>query len=74
MASELIPLNDEAGDPRFAVCYARGSVFRREGRFLRVEKGMRSIIPRALCMAGQYGSRCKVCPNYTHTLVFKPVG
>lgn len=73
MASELIPLTDDSGDPRFAACYARGSVFKREGRFLRVEKGMRSIVPRALCMAAQYGNRCKICPNYNQKLVFRPV-
>ena len=74
MSSELIPFKDDTGDPRFAACYARGSVFRREGRFLRVERGMRTIVPRALFMDTHFKERCKVCPSYTQTIVFKPVG
>lgn len=72
MASELIPFKDDPGDPRFAACYARGSVFKREGRFLRVERGMRTIVPRALCMAAHFGSRCQACPNYHQRIVFRP--
>lgn len=74
MASELVTLDDDSGDPRFAVCYARGSVFRREGRFLRVERGKRTVVNRALCMAQAYEKRCLVCPNFSATLTLKPLG
>lgn len=63
--TELVSLNkDKAEDPRFAVCYARGSVFRPEGRFFRVEKGKRSLVSRALCLSEHFGKRCKTCPNH----------
>jgi hypothetical protein len=69
MATELITLmGDTSGDPMLAVCYARGSVFRREGNFHRVEKGKRGLVNRALCVTETYGSRCRICPH--HEVVF----
>lgn len=66
MASELIALTNETlscDDPRFSVCYARGSSFRKEGQFYRVEKGARNVVHRSLCLTHHYGSRCKICPS-----------
>lgn len=64
-ATELVSLAlDKSDDPQLVVCYARGSVFRPEGKFLRVEKGMRTRVSRSLCIAGHFGKRCQVCPNY----------
>lgn len=64
MTTELIPMKKELDeDPRFAVCYARGSVFKREGNFLKIEKGSRSVVHRALCMTRFHGRRCGICPN-----------
>lgn len=66
MASELIALSEDTlrcDDPRFSVCYARGSSFRKEGRFFRVEKGARNVVHRSLCLIHHYGSRCKICPH-----------
>lgn len=66
MASELVALTQESlrtDDARFSICYARGSSFRREGRFFRVEKGARSLVHRSLCLTHFYGSRCNICPN-----------
>jgi hypothetical protein len=74
VATELIALRDDSGDPRFAVCYARGSSFKREGNFLRVEKGKRSLVNRALCVVETFGSRCRQCPNYNVKLTFKAMG
>lgn len=69
--TELVTLNkDRADDPRYAVCYARGSVFKPDGHFFRVEKGKRSVVLRALCLSMYYGSRCKVCPNSNFTVKF----
>lgn len=62
--TELITLSkDVAEDPRFAVCYARGSVFRPEGHFFRVEKGKRTVVLRALCASLHFGRKCEICPN-----------
>lgn len=62
--TELVTLNkDRADDPKYAVCYARGSVFRPEGHFFRVEKGKRTVVLRAMCLSMYYGNRCKICPN-----------
>lgn len=75
MATELITLEaDKSADPRFAVCYARGSAFKKEGKFYRVEKGMRALVHRALCVMEVYESRCRQCPNYKVTLIFKATG
>jgi hypothetical protein len=66
MSSELVALEKSSlceDDPRFAVCYARGSVFKKEGALYRVEKGSRNVVHRALCLAHHYGPRCKICPN-----------
>jgi hypothetical protein len=66
MASEQITLTKEilmTPDPRLTACYARGSVFKREGKYYRVEKGARSVVHRALCLTHYYGSRCAQCPN-----------
>ncbi len=66
MASEIIALNEEAlrcDDPRFSVCYARGSSFRKEGKFFRVERGARNVVHRSLCLIHHYGPRCKICPH-----------
>jgi hypothetical protein len=70
--TELVALaKNKSDDPRFAVCYARGSVFKPEGNFFRVEKGKRYLVNRALCITKYYGSRCEVCPNREFTLTFK---
>ena len=75
MATELITLTaDTVDDPRFAVCYARGSVFRQEGKFHRVEKGKRGLVSRALCMAAAFGVRCAQCPGYNMLLTFRATG
>lgn len=66
MASELITLTAESlqcDDKRFSVCYARGSSFRKEGKFFRVEKGSRTVVHRALCLVHHFGSRCEACPG-----------
>lgn len=66
MATELITLNAETAkceDPRFAVCYGRGSSFRPEGKFYRVEKGARTVVHRSLCVLQVFGRRCENCPN-----------
>jgi hypothetical protein len=69
--TELIALSkDTADDPRFAVCYGRGSVFRPDGHFFRVEKGKRSLVSRTLCTTQHFGSRCRICPNSSFTVVF----
>lgn len=66
MATELIGIyQEQSDDPALVTCYARGRVFKREGNFLRVEKGMRGRVNRALCVVGYYEGRCKVCPNYS---------
>lgn len=62
--TELVSLSkDKSDDPRYSVCYARGSVFKKEGHFHRVEKGKRALVSKALCIAQYYGDRCTVCPN-----------
>ncbi len=66
MASELITLTQKSlqcDDSRFSVCYARGSSFRKEGKFFRVEKGARTVVHRALCLTHHFGKRCEVCPG-----------
>ncbi len=73
MASELVALGvDQPEDPRFAACYASGSVFKPEdgGRFHRVEKGHRRLVSRALCVVQHFGTRCEKCPNSVATLYF----
>lgn len=73
--TELVTLNkDKAADPRYAVCYARGSVFKQEGHFFRVEKGKRAVVLRALCVALYHGNRCKICPNSSFTMKFTARG
>jgi hypothetical protein len=73
--TELVTLNkDRADDPRYAVCYARGSVFKPEGHFFRVEKGKRSVVLRAMCLTSYYGSRCVACPNYNFVASFVATG
>lgn len=70
--TELVALGKEkSDDPRFAVCYARGSRFRKEGRFFRVEKGKRGLVSRALCITEFFGSRCRICPNRDFKVSFK---
>ncbi len=73
--TELISLNkDVCDDPRYAVCYARGSSFRKEGNFLRVEKGKRTLVPRALCVIQHFGRRCRLCPNSEFAVTFRALG
>jgi hypothetical protein len=73
--TELISLTkDRSDDPRYAVCYARGSSFRPEGNFWRVEKGARALISRALCVVQHYGNRCKQCPNSKFSVTFQGRG
>lgn len=59
---------DQSSDPRFAVCYARGSVFKPEKEFHKVELGMRTRVHRSLCLVSYYGSRCEKCPNHNVTV------
>jgi hypothetical protein len=74
-ATELVTLNkDKADDPRYAVCYARGSVFKAEGHFFRVEKGKRTVVLRALCLSQYFGSRCKICPHSRFSVKFVSTG
>ncbi len=64
-ATELVSLHkDKSDDPKYAVCYARGAVFKPEGNFHRVEKGKRSLVSRVLCITEFFGNRCKTCPNH----------
>jgi hypothetical protein len=64
MATELVTLQAEkCDDARFAVCYGRGSSFRQEGKFHRVEKGARTLVHRSLCVLNYFGRRCEICPN-----------
>lgn len=73
MATELIPIEETQGtDARLAVCYARGSVFKPEGKFFRIEKGKRTLVSRALCMNTTF-SQCPNCPNYHVKLKLAPV-
>ena len=70
-ATELISLRkDVSDDPRLAVCYARGSVFKQEGHFHRVERGKRTLVSRALCLAEYFGPRCAICPNRNFKVTF----
>jgi len=63
-ATELVSLNkDKSDNPNYAVCYARGAVFKTEGHFFRVEKGRRNLVKRELCASQYYGARCRICPN-----------
>lgn len=74
MASELVALGvDQPEDPRYAACYASGSVFKPEdgGRFHRVEKGHRRLVSRALCVVKHFGTRCEKCPNAEAALYFE---
>jgi hypothetical protein len=67
--TELVaPLKDVSADPRFAVCYGRGSVLRAEGNFLRVESGSRTLAHRALCVLMVHGKKCSECPNHNTTV------
>lgn len=64
MTTELIALSGEkCEDERFAVCYARGSSFRKDGHLYRVEKGSRTVVHRSLCLVQHFGPRCEICPN-----------
>lgn len=73
--TELVSLlKDVSDDPRLAVCYARGSVFRAEGKFFRVEKGKRTLVLRALCVLQHYGARCRRCPNSDFVVAFRAQG
>lgn len=74
MSTELIDPHETDTDMRFAVCYARGSVLKREGKFLRVEKGKRTLVSRSLCMTESYGDTCHGCPNFTARLTLRPTG
>lgn len=72
-STELVSLTkDRSDDPRFAVCFARGNVFRQEGHFHRVEVGSRTVVHRALCAIQYYGKRCLSCPNQQVTLFLRP--
>lgn len=61
-------------DPRFAICYARGQVFKQEGSELRVEMGRRALVNRTLCIQQHYGSRCEICPNAKGSLTLRASG
>lgn len=71
MGSELIDLReDQPADPRYAACYASGSVFRNEpgNAFHLVEKGARRVVSRALCVLQTFGKKCERCPNSEATI------
>ena len=75
MPSELITLtvdNMRCETPQLCVCYARGSVFKKEGNFYRVERGARSVVHRVLCLMQYYGTRCGQCPNSSIKIVLEP--
>ena len=70
--TELVSLNfDTPKDARYAVCYGRGATFKVEGKFLRVEKGTRTVVNRALCAVSHFGKRCTICPNRSVTVVLR---
>lgn len=72
MATETVCLHtDIPSDPRYATCYASGSVFKPEGRFHRVEKGRRTLVSRALCVLQHFGPKCQTCPNSQVTLTWR---
>jgi len=74
-ATELISLNkDKSDDPRYSVCYARGSSFKKKGHFFQVEKGKRTLVPRALCVEMHFKRRCAMCPNSEFTATFRSSG
>lgn len=71
----LVDLRDDKHpEPRFAVCYARGQVFKPEGDEIRVELGKRTLVNRALCVQEFYESRCRKCPNSSGQLTLKATG
>jgi hypothetical protein len=71
----LVGLKKEiAHHPGFAVCYARGSVFKPEGRLFRVEKGKRAIVSRLLCLRQVFRRRCRLCPHSAFTATFEAKG
>lgn len=65
---------DKHPDPRYAVCYARGQVFKSEGSEIRVELGKRTLVNRALCVQLFYKERCQQCPNSDGQLTLKATG
>ncbi len=73
--TELVSLKkDVSDDPRYSVCYALGSSFRKEGNFFRVEKGKRTLVPRSLCVVQHFGRRCRLCPNSEFVVTFRALG
>lgn len=73
--TELINLRrEESEDPQYAVCYARGSTFRKEGTFFRVEKGVRTVVSRVLCIEQHFGRRCQQCPHSDVQVTFRSRG
>ena len=74
MATETVCLRtDIPEDPRYAACYASGSVFKAEegGKFHRVEKGRRTVVSRALCVMEHFGAKCRACPNHSVSLTWR---
>jgi hypothetical protein len=65
---------EKAHHPGFAVCYARSSVFRPEGRLFRVEKGKRTEVNRALCIRKVFRGRCTKCPHSSFEATFEARG
>lgn len=60
--TELVSLlKDVSDDPKFSVCYGRGT-FRPEGHFFRVEPGKRTLVLKVLCIQHHYPA-CMSCPN-----------
>lgn len=77
MPSELIALNKDTlccDDPRFSVCYARGSAFKKEGNLYRVERGARTVVHRSLCLIQHFGPRCTICPHGSITVTLQVTG
>ena len=66
---------EKAHHPGFAVCYARSSVFKPEGRRLvRVEKGKRTEVNRVLCLRKMFRGRCSRCPHSNFEVEFEAKG
>jgi hypothetical protein len=65
---------EKAHHPGFAVCYARSSIFRPEGRLFRVEKGKRSEVNRILCARRVFRGRCTKCPHSKFEVTFEARG
>jgi hypothetical protein len=72
MTTELIALaGEKCEDDKFAVCYAKGSSFRKDGHLYRVEKGARTVVHRSLCLIQYFEKRCTICPHSKLTVTLE---